>query len=163
MRHPQRVPAFEESLSPHKYQCALLTIVGMLDSAAIDVLQSLSSDISDFEDAVMVETAKRASVDCIVTRNQKDYAKSPGNRYSCFVDEVIFCILFVSPVCENMKLYRDAESKGLCQVSCSRLRPRRISGIPHVLPWQKMWTVFLQLPEQAVRNRYSCFVDEFMF
>ena len=56
---------------------ALLTIVGMLDSAAIDVLQSLSSDISDFEDAVMVETAKRASVDCIVTRNQKDYAKSP--------------------------------------------------------------------------------------
>ena len=55
----------------------MLTIVGMLDSAAIDVLQSLSSDISDFEDAVMVETAKRASVDCIVTRNQKDYAKSP--------------------------------------------------------------------------------------
>lgn len=48
----------------------------MLDSAAIDVLQSLSSDISDFEDVVMVETAKRASVDYIVTRNQKDYAKS---------------------------------------------------------------------------------------
>ena len=26
------------------------------------------------------------------------------NRYNCFVDEVIVCILFVSPVCENMKL-----------------------------------------------------------
>ena len=61
---------------------ALLTIVGMLDSTAIDVLQSLSSDISDFEDAVMVETAKRASVDCIVTRNQKDYAKSPVPVFS---------------------------------------------------------------------------------
>ena len=61
---------------------ALLTIVGMLDSAAIDVLQSLSSDISNFEDAVMVETAKRTSVDCIVTRNQKDYAKSPVPVYS---------------------------------------------------------------------------------
>lgn len=61
---------------------ALLTIVGMLDSAAIDVLQSLSSDISDFEDAVMVETAKRASVDCIVTRNQKDYAKSSVSVFS---------------------------------------------------------------------------------
>ena len=27
----------------------------------------------------------------------------------------------------------DSAAKGLCQVSCSRLRPRRISGIPHVL------------------------------
>ena len=26
------------------------------------------------------------------------------NSYSCFVYEVIFCVLFVSPVCENMVL-----------------------------------------------------------
>ena len=32
--------------------------------------------------AIMVETAKRASVDCIVTRNQKDYAKSPVPVFS---------------------------------------------------------------------------------
>ena len=32
--------------------------------------------MSDYEDAVMVETAVRSDIDCIVTRNQKDYAKS---------------------------------------------------------------------------------------
>lgn len=29
-----------------------------------------------------------------------------------------------------------------------------------VSPWREMWMVFLQLPLQAVRNRYSCFVDK---
>lgn len=54
----------------------LLSIVGLLDSAAEDVFHALSSPVSDFEDAVMIETAARAQVDCIVTRNTKDYAKS---------------------------------------------------------------------------------------
>jgi len=55
---------------------SLLTIVGLADSAAADVFQALSSDISDFEDAVMAETAKRVGVDCIVTRNTRDYVRS---------------------------------------------------------------------------------------
>ena len=61
---------------------SLLTIVGLADSAAIDVRQTLASELPDFEDAVMVETAKRAAVDCIVTRNQKDYARSSVPVYS---------------------------------------------------------------------------------
>lgn len=56
---------------------SLLGIVHMLDSAAADVFQALSSETSDFEDAVMIETAIRSKADCIVTRNTKDHQKSP--------------------------------------------------------------------------------------
>lgn len=54
----------------------LLTVVGMLDSMADDVFHAISSDVKDFEDAVMCETAIRSKIDCIVTRNEKDYADS---------------------------------------------------------------------------------------
>lgn len=59
----------------------LLTIVGMLDSKADDVFHAISSEVSDFEDAVMIETAVRSQMDCIVTRNTKDYSKSPVPVY----------------------------------------------------------------------------------
>ena len=36
----------------------------------------MSSEIGDYEDAIMVETAIRSEMDCIVTRNVKDYVKS---------------------------------------------------------------------------------------
>lgn len=60
----------------------LLSIVSMLDSAAEDVFHALSSETSDFEDAVMIETAVRTKADCIVTRNTKDYRKSPVKVYT---------------------------------------------------------------------------------
>ena len=60
----------------------LLTIVAMLDSAADDVFNAISSNISDFEDAVMVETALRSKVDCIVTRNKKDFTNPSIIVYS---------------------------------------------------------------------------------
>lgn len=60
----------------------LLTIVGMLDSTADDVFHAISSDVSDFEDAVMIETAIRSRMDCIITRNTKDYRKSPVPVYT---------------------------------------------------------------------------------
>ena len=61
---------------------SLLSIVNMLDSTARDIYHALSSQVSDFEDAVMIETALRSNVDCIVTRNQKDYTKSSVPVYS---------------------------------------------------------------------------------
>ena len=61
---------------------SLLGIISMLDSAAVDVFHALSSETTDFEDAVMIETASRSHVDCIVTRNQKDYRKSYVPVYS---------------------------------------------------------------------------------
>ena len=55
---------------------SLLAIIRMADSAAIDVFQALASGMTDFEDAVMAEAAKRMGADCIVTRNTKDCAKA---------------------------------------------------------------------------------------
>ena len=66
---------------------SLLSVVSMLDSAAVDVFHALSSETSDFEDAVMIETAVRSKVDCIITRNTKDYQKSPIPVYT--PDEVL--------------------------------------------------------------------------
>lgn len=60
----------------------LLAIIGLLDTSAEDIFHAISSDTSDFEDAVMIETARRSGMDCIVTRNQKDYEKSPVTVYS---------------------------------------------------------------------------------
>lgn len=60
----------------------LLEFVSLLDSTAADALLALASPMADFEDAVMAETAARTGMDCIVTRNLKDYAKSPVKALS---------------------------------------------------------------------------------
>lgn len=54
----------------------LFTLFDLLDTTGMDCRKAISSDISDYEDAVMVESALRAGMDCIVTRNIKDYTKS---------------------------------------------------------------------------------------
>lgn len=54
----------------------LLTILGLLDTTSDDVFHAISSPVSDFEDAIMIETAQRSRMDCIITRNTKDYAKA---------------------------------------------------------------------------------------
>ncbi len=52
------------------------SLFGLLDTTALDIRKAISAKISDFEDAVMIETAARSGIDCIVTRNVKDYSKS---------------------------------------------------------------------------------------
>ena len=54
----------------------LCALFGLLDTTALDIRKAISAEISDFEDAVMVETAVHSGVDCIVTRNTKDYTKA---------------------------------------------------------------------------------------
>ena len=54
----------------------LFTLFHLLDTTSLDCRKAISSEISDYEDAIMVETAIRSEMDCIVTRNTKDYAKS---------------------------------------------------------------------------------------
>ena len=46
------------------------------DTYSVDCHGAIASPVNDYEDAVMVQTAKRVGADCIVTRNQKDYARS---------------------------------------------------------------------------------------
>ena len=60
----------------------LFIIFFLLDTTATNVRAALSSDISDFEDAVMIESAARSEMDCIVTRNVKDYSRSPIPVYT---------------------------------------------------------------------------------
>lgn len=60
----------------------LLIIFGIMDTSGEDCRQALLSKVSDFEDAVMIETAKHFDADCIVTRNIKDYAKADVKVYT---------------------------------------------------------------------------------
>ena len=54
----------------------LFVLFNLLDTASTDVKLALDSNVSDYEDAVMIETAKRSGMDCIVTRNIKDHSTS---------------------------------------------------------------------------------------
>lgn len=54
----------------------LFKLFDIADTAGTDCKYALSSDVSDYEDAVMIETAVRTQMDSIVTRNIKDYSKS---------------------------------------------------------------------------------------
>lgn len=60
----------------------LCTLFGLLDTTGVDIRKAILADISDFEDAVMIETAVRSGADCIVTRNKKDYSKAPIYVYT---------------------------------------------------------------------------------
>lgn len=54
----------------------LCTLFQLTDTIPMDIHNALDSEISDFEDAVMIETAIRIKADCIITRNIKDYKKA---------------------------------------------------------------------------------------
>ena len=51
-------------------------VFGITDTLAEDCIYALHSEMTDYEDAVMSETASRTGVDYIVTRNVRDYTKS---------------------------------------------------------------------------------------
>lgn len=65
-----------------KLMKGLFKVFGILDTAATDCYNALRSDIPDFEDAVLVESALRSGIDCIVTRNTKDFKNSGIKVYS---------------------------------------------------------------------------------
>ena len=54
----------------------IFTLFNLLDTTSLDCRKAISSEISDYEDAIMVETAIRSEMDYIVTRNVRDYTKS---------------------------------------------------------------------------------------
>ena len=51
----------------------LFALFAVEDTCAMDCQLALESLTQDYEDAIMVETARRLRLDCIVTRNLKDY------------------------------------------------------------------------------------------
>ena len=54
----------------------LTVLFGLIDTCAEDCINALHSEMKDYEDSVMSETAYRIKADCIVTRNIKDYERS---------------------------------------------------------------------------------------
>lgn len=61
---------------------SLLKIIGVLDTTADDIISAIESQTSDFEDAVMTATAIHSKMDCIITRNIKDYQNVPIAVYT---------------------------------------------------------------------------------
>ncbi|MBR2709454.1 PIN domain-containing protein [Candidatus Saccharibacteria bacterium] len=60
----------------------LFELFGVLDTTAEDCKNALRSEVADYEDAVIIESAKRNNIDCIVTRNTKDFVNSKIKAYS---------------------------------------------------------------------------------
>ena len=60
----------------------LLDSFALVDSTGENAVRALSSDVNDYEDALMIETAVYYEADGIVTRNLKDCRKSPIRIYS---------------------------------------------------------------------------------
>ena len=60
----------------------LLDSFTLADSAAEDAVSALSSEVKDYEDALMIETARSIGADCIITRNEKDYRKGDIKVFS---------------------------------------------------------------------------------
>lgn len=60
----------------------LFSLFEVLDTAGIDCRKAIPSAVSDYEDAVMIETAIRTESDCIVTRNTQDYKNCPIPVYT---------------------------------------------------------------------------------
>lgn len=61
---------------------ALSLIFSLEDLKEEDVKHALMKKQKDFEDAVQMETAERVGVDFIITRNVKDFIKSPIPAYT---------------------------------------------------------------------------------
>jgi predicted nucleic acid-binding protein len=59
----------------------LFTLFHLLDTTSLDCRKAIFSEVSDYEDAIMVETAIRSEMDCIITRNEKDYMNSSVKVY----------------------------------------------------------------------------------
>ncbi len=55
----------------------LFELFEILDTTDADCRSALFSSTTDYEDAVMIETAVRSGVDCIITRNKEDFNHSP--------------------------------------------------------------------------------------
>ena len=60
----------------------LLELFDLLDTTGTDCRKALLAPTTDYEDAVMIETAVRSGIDCIVTRNSKDYSLSSVPVYT---------------------------------------------------------------------------------
>ncbi len=62
--------------------CKLFALFNVIDTTGTDIKNAVFSLTTDYEDAVMIESAIRENVDCIITRNECDYKKSSIKIYT---------------------------------------------------------------------------------
>ena len=60
----------------------LLAIFRLVDTLGVDCQNALGNDNGDYEDAILMESAARVGVDCIVTRNPDHFITSKIRVYS---------------------------------------------------------------------------------
>ena len=60
----------------------LLDLFEIIDTLGVDCKNAVVRQNNDYEDAVMIESAARAGVDCIVTRNTDHFKTSPLPVYT---------------------------------------------------------------------------------
>jgi len=68
-----------QALPKHNARAALHQLLNLFEIAPVNrpvLEQALASDITDYEDAVMEQSARLVSADVITTRNLKDFTKS---------------------------------------------------------------------------------------
>jgi len=66
-----------QSLTSSQARDALRKLIALFEIATVNRLvieRALGSKINDFEDALLAEAGQMAGVDCVVTRNIKDFA-----------------------------------------------------------------------------------------
>lgn len=60
----------------------LYSLVGLIEVKGEDLIDALASPITDYEDAVVEQVARRSDMECIVTRNLKGYEAGSTQIYS---------------------------------------------------------------------------------
>ena len=71
-----------DRIETHRIISKLLVVFDLLDTMASDCRKALLTEAGDYEDAIMIETAVRSEMDCIITRNLRDYRASPLPVYT---------------------------------------------------------------------------------
>ena len=69
----------------------LYALFELIDTLGIDCQNAIAIENNDYEDTIMIESAMRSGLDCIITRNPEHFRTSPIPVYSPseFVQKII--------------------------------------------------------------------------
>ncbi len=68
----------DDDIKSRKIMDTLFQLFELLDTTGADCRRAVLSEMRDYEDAVVSETALRSGMDYIVTRNIRDYSSIPA-------------------------------------------------------------------------------------
>lgn len=70
----------QKALGKSEARRHIATLLSILDVSPVNrttLERAAGSAVTDYEDAVVIEAARQANATCIVTRDERDFAKSP--------------------------------------------------------------------------------------